>query len=56
MKMSADDKKLVKIMFSQDQYAKIVFAAANKGVRWGDYIRSVVSEQAEKEFKEKVKE
>jgi hypothetical protein len=54
--MNSDDKKLVKIMFSHDQYAKIVFAAANKGVRWGDYIRSVVSEQAEKEFKEKVKE
>lgn len=48
----------VKVLFQREHFALIAFAAANKGIRWGDYIRNAVIEQAKKDFKEieKIKE
>jgi hypothetical protein len=51
-KPDKNQEKPIKLIFSHVQYALIVFAAANKKIRWGDYIRNVVLEQAKKDFKE----
>lgn len=52
MKANKNQEKPITLILSHAQYALIVFAAANKKVRWGDYIRNIVIEQAEKDFKE----
>jgi hypothetical protein len=54
-KITTTSDRQVKVLFPREHFALIAFAAANKGMRWGDYIRSVVVEQAKKDFKEKEK-
>lgn len=48
-------QKTMKVLLSPEQHATVTFAANSKGMRVGNYMKKVVMEQAEKDFKEKVK-
>jgi predicted HicB family RNase H-like nuclease len=54
-KVTESTQKTMKVRLSPEQHAIVVFAANSKGVRVGEYINNIVVEQAEKDFKEKVK-
>ena len=48
-------QKTMKVLLSPEQHATVTFAANSKGMRVGAYMQKIVMEQAEKDFKEKVK-
>ena len=48
-------QKTMKVLLSLEQHAIVTFAAHSQGMRVGNYMKKVVMEQAEKDFKEKVK-
>ena len=51
----ATTQKTLKVLLSSEQHATVTFAANSKGMRVGAYMQKIVTEQAEKDFKEKVK-
>ena len=51
----ATTQKTMKVSLSPEQHATVTFAANSKGMRVGAYMQKIVTEQAEKDFKEKVK-
>ena len=48
-------QKTMKVLLSPEQHATVTFAANSKGMRVGAYMQKIIMEQAEKDFKEKVK-
>lgn len=52
--VKTSDKKLVKFLISNEDFARVSFVAAQKGIRFGNYMRSIVVEQAKKDFEEKI--